>query len=114
MPKNKVYKTKDGRYDYYVTDASGNRKQLKSRVNEILRDFKTRCDQLDREAEGTVTSDTMDDLFQLWIDQHVKPKLSASEIRVTVPIDWLLFFIRTCSNHQSDKCRPCRPTKTVQ
>lgn len=28
----------------------------------------------------------MDDLFQLWIDQHVKPKLSASEIRVTVPI----------------------------
>ncbi|NMA18858.1 MAG: site-specific integrase [Clostridiaceae bacterium] len=87
MPKNRIHKSKkDGRYLYYVTDSQGKRRQLKSRKNESSGSFRARCDALDKEAEGPSTKDTMDDLFYLWIENHVKVHLSPAELRVQVPV----------------------------
>ncbi len=86
MPKNRIHKGKDGRYIYYVTDVQGKRRQLKSRKNESSGAFKLRCDLLDKEAEGPSTKDTMNDLFYLWIENHVKLHLSPAELRIQIPV----------------------------
>lgn len=84
MPKNRISKAKDGRYLYKVTDTGGKRLQLLSRKSEKLSDFRRRCDALDREAEGAHPEETLDDLFYLWIERHVKRELSPGELR-TIP-----------------------------
>lgn len=85
MPKNRIHKTADGRFSYGATDTTGRRISIKSRAGEKRSDFTKRCDKLDLKAAGQVPGETMDDLFDLWIDGHVKLNLSPSELRVTVP-----------------------------
>lgn len=85
MPKNRINTTSDGRYVYKVTDTAGRRISIKSTAEEKRSDFVKRCDKLDLKAAGQVPGETMDDLFDLWIDGHVKLNLSPAELRVTVP-----------------------------
>ncbi len=86
MPKNRIHKKKDGRYSYNITNVSGTRLSLTSRKNESLKAFQARCDALDKEAKGPSTRDTLDDLFYLWVENHVKTHLSPAELRVQVPV----------------------------
>ncbi|MGE9995040.1 tyrosine-type recombinase/integrase [Peptoniphilaceae bacterium SGI.137] len=82
MPKNNIMKGKDGRYRYRTTNADGKRVEIRSKVNERKRDFIARCDVLDRTSETTTTTETFDDLFYLWLEEHVKMKCSKSHYRV--------------------------------
>jgi integrase len=86
MPKNRIHKKADGRYSYNVTNLSGARLSLTSRKGETLKAFQLRCDALDKEAEGPSARDTMDDLFYMWIKNHVKLHLSPAELRIQVPV----------------------------
>lgn len=86
MPKNRISKKKDGRYSYNVTDQSGTRLSLTSRREESLKEFRNRCEMLDRDAGGTTIRDTLDKLFYLWIEEHVKLHLSPAEVRVQIPV----------------------------
>lgn len=87
MPRNLVYKTKDGRLGYSATDRSGERIHLKQRAHEEKDDFLTRCDTLDASVRKYGSSTlTFDELFNLWMESHVELNLAPSEKRVTEPI----------------------------
>lgn len=84
MPKNKVHKLKDGRYTYSVVVAR-EPKKINSWQNETLKEFKVRCDALDKLAEVSekdksgLRAMTLDDLFWLWIEDYVNLQLSKSD-----------------------------------
>lgn len=81
MPKNRILKLADGRYQYQATDTTGKRHTLKSRKNETKKDFSGRCDELDAlMAKGSIGQlKTMDDLFTAWMESHAKVMLSKSD-----------------------------------
>ena len=54
MPKNRIHTISDGRYAYKVADATGKEHALRSRKGETLRDFRRRCDALDKKALGRI------------------------------------------------------------
>lgn len=81
MPKNNIIKGKDGRYRYRTTNADGKRVEIRSKVNERKRDFIARCDHLDQTSETTMTTETLNDLFYLWLEEHVKIRCSKSHYR---------------------------------
>jgi integrase len=85
MPKNRIHTLKDGRYSYSVTDATGIRHRIRSTQGETLRDFRARCDELDKQALGTVTALTFDDLFRRWEEGYLRVYNSQGDIRTTVP-----------------------------
>lgn len=86
MPKNRISKRKDGRYGYAVTSINGRRLSISSWAGESLKDFRLRCDALDKKAKGTSIDLTFSDLFDRWMSEHVSVNLSASELRVTAPV----------------------------
>lgn len=86
MPKNGIHKLKDGRYCYQVLDAAGFPLKINSRKGESKRDFSLRCDDLDRKALQEVRSETLDSLFEAWLTDYVKVKLSPSEVRDLPPV----------------------------
>ena len=85
MPKNAILKVPDGRWQYQVMDASGNRLTIKSKKGESKKDFRLRCDALDEQAENANNSNfrNFDELFHAWLEHHAKPNLSLSDIRMT-------------------------------
>lgn len=86
MPKNRIHKLKDGRYTYSATDSRGKIHKINSRKNESLNAFRKRCDYLDGQVLNEIREETFDDLFNMWIEDHVKLNLSKSELRVTPPM----------------------------
>lgn len=91
MPKNRIHKGKDGRYSYQVMGAK--KLEIRSRKGESKRDFTKRCDALDKEAEVSVRGpeftskiSTFSELFSLWLQNHVRVKLSPAELRIIPPI----------------------------
>jgi len=86
MPKNRIHKLKDGRYTYSATDSRGKLHKINSRKNESLSAFRKRCDHLDGQVLNEIREETFDDLFNEWLESHVKLNLSKSELRVTPPI----------------------------
>lgn len=58
MPKNRIYKSTDGRYTYKITTADGKRQILKSRKNESKKDFAARCEELDKTYYSNATLET--------------------------------------------------------
>ena len=86
MPLNTVHKSRNGRYSYAVTDQSGRRLTLKSRQKESLTAFKKRCDELDKKAEGETRDETLDDIFNLWVKQHLEINTSKGHQRVMIPL----------------------------
>lgn len=85
MPKNRIHTMNDGRYSYNVTDATGRRYSLRSRKEESLREFRIRCDSLDKRATGAITTLTLDDLFQRWEHEYLRVYNSEGDIRTVVP-----------------------------
>lgn len=85
MPKNAILKVPDGRWQYQVMDASGNRLTIKSKKGESKKDFRLRCDALDEQAENANNSNfrNFDELFHAWLEHHAKPNLSLSDVRMT-------------------------------
>lgn len=84
MPKNRIFKTKDGRYQYKVTDSSGNRRQIFSRRGETRGAFSIRCDQLDKEETFDTEIINFNDLFYAWIRGHVEVGLSPGYRKICV------------------------------
>lgn len=84
MPKNNIYKGKDGRWRYKTTGPDGTRRQIVSHKTETKAEFRARCDALDK--VGVAKAETLDDIYALWLDQHVTPKLAPSELRIIPPI----------------------------
>lgn len=86
MPKNRIHTISDGRYAYKVADATGKEHALRSRKGETLRDFRRRCDALDKKALGRIlTGLTLDDLFRRWEEDYLRVHNSEGDIRTTVP-----------------------------
>lgn len=85
MPKNRIHTISDGRYAYKVVDAGGKEYALRSRKNETLRDFRQRCNELDRKALGQITTLTFDDLFRRFEDEYLRVYNSEGDIRTLVP-----------------------------
>ncbi|MDY5835796.1 MAG: site-specific integrase [Eubacteriales bacterium] len=90
MPKNKIHKRANGQYIYKVTGQK--RYEISSRKGELLSEFKKRCNDLDKKAELSLLvplgkqAKTLDDLVDLWMQEHVMVKLSPAEYRVMEPV----------------------------
>ena len=86
MPKNAILKVPDGRWQYQVMDASGNRLTIKSKKGESKKDFRLRCDALDNKANNCHESSfkILDNLFNAWIESHAKVNLSVSDVKLTI------------------------------
>lgn len=84
MPRNRIHKRQDGRYSYKATDADGKRHSITSRKDETLTAFRARCNDLDEKCEHSHKHGTFDALFYLWVDQHVRPNLSAGEHKMVI------------------------------
>lgn len=67
MPRNSISKSTDGRYSYSVSDSTGKRHFIKSRKNELKKEFAKRCEELDGKLYGT-TSAKLKDLIQFYLD----------------------------------------------
>jgi len=68
MPKNAVKKSNDGRKRYRYTDKAGNKQELRQRRNELITEFKYRCEKA--EAAPTLYRMTFDELFHKWQEEH--------------------------------------------
>ena len=84
MPRNRVHKLSDGRCGYSVTDRAGDRHRIVSHKGETERDFKIRCDALDKQCQFELRTETFDDLFTAWLEMHVRPNLSNGDEKITV------------------------------
>ncbi len=79
MPRNRIHTGSDGRWTYKISDSTGKRHVIKSRLNETKNNFIDRCDQLDKLAQGQIVKDTMNDLFYFWLENYVKIHNSKSD-----------------------------------
>lgn len=88
MPKNRIIKLSDGRYQYQVTDAAGERHTIKSWKKETQKVFSLPCDELDRMADSLAIGEIklFDDLVNSWIDHHLSLFVSEGEKELTINI----------------------------
>ncbi len=83
MPKNRFHKAKDGRYTYSVTDIAGKRHRIISRKGEGRGEFIKRCEKLDKLATAEIRIETMDELFNAFVEQYLAVYNSKADREVT-------------------------------
>ena len=88
MPINRIHTLADGRRSYKITDASGKRHTLRSRKDESLKQFRARCDKLDRMIASPDLSVTMtlDELWDSYETQHQQVYNGPADNRTMRPI----------------------------
>lgn len=82
MPKNNIEIIGKNKWRYRIT-VNGKRKEITSWKNESKAAFSTRCDELDKMSDASAGVDTLNDLFDLWMENHVLLTLGAGSARVT-------------------------------
>ena len=81
--KNRFHKAKDGRYTYSVTDIAGKRHRIISRKGEGRGEFIKRCEKLDKLATAEIRIETMDELFNAFVEQYLAVYNSKADREVT-------------------------------
>lgn len=88
MAVNSITKSTDGRYSYSISDKTGKRYFLKSRKDELKKDFVIRCEELDKKIRGSIGA-TLKEV----IDFYIKNSAAGTSRKHTVVSSLKIFSV---------------------